>query len=77
MAYIDEKWRQLILINILQVGESITRQEQIIAEIQDLYQPFIQERGGGGGAREDALKSLASVSAVFVRAGYLVLIIHF
>ena len=77
MAYIDEKWRQLILINILQVGESITRQEQIIAEIQDLYQPFIQERGGGGGAREDALKSLASVSAVFVRAGYHALIIHF
>ena len=47
------------------VGESITRQEQIIAEIQDLYQPFIQERGGGGGAREDALKALASVSVSY------------
>ena len=48
------------------VGESITRQEQIIAEIQDLYQPFIQERGGGGGAREDALKALASVSVSYL-----------
>ena len=41
--------------------DSITRQEQIIAEVQDLYQPFIQERGGSGGAREEALKSIASV----------------
>merc|ERR1719330_1670374 len=49
-----------------QVGESITRQEQIIAEIQDLYQPFIQERGGGGGAREDALKALASAYDAFM-----------
>ena len=40
--------------------ESITRQEKIIAEVQDLYQPFIQERGSGG-AREEALKSIASV----------------
>ena len=45
----------------LQVTDSITRQEQIIAEVQDLYQPFIQERGGSGGAREEALKSIASV----------------
>ena len=35
--------------------------EQIIAQVQDLYQPFIQERGGSGGAREEALKSIASV----------------
>ena len=28
-----------------QVGESVTRQERIIAELQDLYKPFIQERG--------------------------------
>merc|ERR1719516_751228 len=27
-----------------QVGESVTKQEKIIAEVQDLYQPFIQER---------------------------------
>ena len=39
----------------------MTRQEKIIAEVQDLYQPFIQERGGEGGARENALKSIASV----------------
>ena len=45
----------------LQVGESVTKQEKIIAEVQDLYQPFIQERGGEGGARETALKSIASV----------------
>ena len=42
------------------MAESITRQEKIIAEVQDLYQPFIQERGSGG-AREEALKSIASV----------------
>merc|ERR1719192_809092 len=49
-----------------QVTESITRQERIIAEVQDLYQPFIQERGGGGGAREDALKSIASAYDAFM-----------
>merc|ERR1719219_754862 len=49
-----------------QVGESITRQEQIIAEVQDLYQPFIQERGGTGGAREEALKALASAYDAFM-----------
>ena len=47
-----------------QVTDSITRQEQIIAEVQDLYQPFIQERGGSGGAREEALKSIASVRQI-------------
>ena len=52
-------------MSCVQVTESITRQERIIAEVQDLYQPFIQERGGGGGAREDALKSIASVSLIF------------
>ena len=52
-------------LSCVQVTESITRQERIIAEVQDLYQPFIQERGGGGGAREDALKSIASVSLTF------------
>ena len=46
---------------LFQVGESVTKQEKIIAEVQDLYQPFIQERGGEGGARETALKSIASV----------------
>ena len=39
----------------------MTRQEKIIAEVQDLYQPFIQEREGEGEARENALKSIASV----------------
>ena len=53
-------------LSCVQVTESITRQERIIAEVQDLYQPFIQERGGGGGAREDALKSIASVSLIFM-----------
>ena len=52
-------------MSCVQVTESITRQERIIAEVQDLYQPFIQERGGGGGAREEALKSIASVSLIF------------
>ena len=47
-------------ILLVQVTESITRQEKIIAELQELYQPFIQERGAGG-AREEALKSIASV----------------
>ena len=51
-------------ISLLKVSESITKQERIIAETQDLYQPFIQERGGSGGAREEALKSIASVSFV-------------
>jgi len=37
----------------------VTSQEQLIAKIQDLYQAFIQERGGKGGDRETALKSLA------------------
>merc|ERR1719184_173067 len=37
-----------------QVGESVTKQEKIIAEVQDLYQPFIQERGGEGGARDSS-----------------------
>ena len=55
----------LYCLSCVQVTESITRQERIIAEVQDLYQPFIQERGGGGGAREDALKSIASVSLTF------------
>jgi len=49
-----------------QVGESVTRQEKIIAEVQDLYQPFIQERGGEGGARETALKSIASAYDAFM-----------
>merc|ERR1719336_2488722 len=49
-----------------QVTDSITRQEQIIAEVQDLYQPFIQERGGSGGAREEALKSIASAYDAFM-----------
>merc|ERR550517_166209 len=49
-----------------QVGESITRQEQIIAEVQDLYQPFIQERGGEGSSREEALKSLAAAYDAFM-----------
>jgi programmed cell death 6-interacting protein len=44
----------------------VTRQEKIIAEVQDLYQPFIQERGGEGGARENALKSIASVSHIII-----------
>ena len=48
----------------LKVSESITKQERIIAETQDLYQPFIQERGGSGGAREEALKSIASVCLI-------------
>jgi len=42
-----------------QVFESISSQEKLIAEVQDLYQPFIQERGGSGSDRESALKSLA------------------
>lgn len=49
-----------------QVSESITKQERIIAETQDLYQPFIQERGGSGGAREEALKSIASAYDAFM-----------
>jgi len=49
-----------------QVTDSITRQEQIIAQVQDLYQPFIQERGGSGGAREEALKSIASAYDAFM-----------
>merc|ERR1719507_117614 len=48
-----------------QVTESITKQEKIIAEVQDLYQPFIQERGSGG-AREEALKSIASAYDAFM-----------
>jgi len=49
-----------------QIAESITKQEKIIAEVQDLYQPFIQERGGEGGARENALKSIASAYDAFM-----------
>jgi len=49
-----------------QVSESITKQERIIAEVQDLYQPFIQERGGEGGARENALKSIAAAYDAFM-----------
>lgn len=43
-----------------QVTESIGKQEKIISEVQDLYQAFVQERGGQGSAREEALKSLAA-----------------
>ena len=58
----DDCWEcYKIEIVLCQVSESITKQEGIIAEVQDLYQPFIQERGGSGGAREDVLKSIASV----------------
>ena len=60
----DNKLLHDYTISLLKVSESITKQERIIAETQDLYQPFIQERGGGGGAREEALKSIASVSFV-------------
>ena len=64
--------------------DSIGKQEKIIAEVQDLYQPFIQvrmrnpicdiiiiistlqERGGEGSSREDALKSLAAAYDAFM-----------
>jgi programmed cell death 6-interacting protein len=49
-----------------QVTDSIGKQEKIIAEVQDLYQPFIQERGGEGSSREDALKSLAAAYDAFM-----------
>ena len=49
-----------------QIAENVTKQEKIIAEVQDLYQPFIQERGGEGGAREQALKSIASAYDAFM-----------
>ena len=39
----------------------MTRNEMIIAEVKDLYQTFIQERAGEGGARENALKIIESV----------------
>ena len=39
----------------------MTRQEKIIAEVQDLYQPFIQERDGLVVVMEQAIKSIASV----------------
>ena len=39
----------------------MTRQENILAEVQDLYQPFIQERDEEGVAREQVHTSLASV----------------
>ena len=51
---------------LVQVTESITRQEKAIAEVQDLYQPFIQERGGAGSDRETALKSLAQVRYLYL-----------
>ena len=59
------------------MSESITKQERIIAEVQDLYQPFIQERGGSGGAREDALKSIASVSTLTIELIYITCIMHY
>ena len=61
--------------------DSIGKQEKIIAEVQDLYQPFIQvrnpileimlfvpfkERGGEGSSREEALKSLAAAYDAFM-----------
>jgi len=49
-----------------QVAESIGRQERIIAETQELYQPWVQERGGAGGAREEALKSIAAAFDAFM-----------
>jgi len=49
-----------------QVSESITEQEKLIAAIQDLYQPFIQERGGSGSDRENALKSLAQAHDAYM-----------
>ena len=76
-----------------QVTDSIGKQEKIIAEVQDLYQPFIQvrivalflhftciwniyivclptwtlqERGGEGSSREEALKSLAAAYDAFM-----------
>merc|ERR1712107_277029 len=49
-----------------QVTDSIGKQEKIIAEVQDLYQPFIQERGGEGSSREEALKILAAAYDAFM-----------
>jgi len=49
-----------------QVEASVTAQEKLIAEVQDLYQPFIQERGGSGSARETALKSLAQAHDAYM-----------
>ena len=49
---------------MIQVSESITKQEQLVSQVQDLYQPFIQERGGAGSDRETALKALAQVQIV-------------
>lgn len=49
-----------------QVSESISQQEQLIAQIQELYQPFIQERGGAGSDRETALKSLAQAHDAYM-----------
>jgi len=49
-----------------QVTDSIGKQEKIIAEVQDLYQPFIQEKGGEGSSREEALKSLAAAYDAFM-----------
>merc|ERR1719419_834818 len=49
-----------------QVTDSIGKREKIIAEVQDLYQPFIQERGGEGSSREEALKSLAAAYDAFM-----------
>lgn len=49
-----------------QVTDSIGKQEKIIAEVQDLYQPFIQEKGGEGSSREEALKSIAAAYDAFM-----------
>jgi len=49
-----------------QVTDSIGKQEKIIAEVQNLYQSFIQERGGEGSSREEALKSIAAAYDAFM-----------
>merc|ERR1719436_1219276 len=49
-----------------QVTDSVGKQEKIIAEVQDIYQAFIQERGGEGSSREEALKSIAAAYDAFM-----------
>lgn len=49
-----------------QTQESIERQERLIAQIQELHQQFIVEKGGAGDAREEALKAVAASFDVYM-----------
>jgi programmed cell death 6-interacting protein len=49
-----------------QVGESVERQERVVADIQEQHQQFIVEKGGAGSAREEAMKCLAQAHDAFM-----------